>query len=387
MPSIQFPRHCTARPALAVLGLCALLFAGCSDKGSGRTAPAPVPVQTAVAEQRALPRTIAAIGTVQAVRSVALKSQVDGVIAQIHFREGDEVKAGDLLVSLDRRPFENSLRIARAELANAAAAAAQAATDAARYTTLDKQAVISKEEFDSLTTKEQTTRAQLQAKEAAVANAELQLGYTEIRAPIDGRTGQLNLHEGALVKANDSAFSLLTINQLAPISVAFAVPERLLDEVRASLAAGEIPVHLADRDNAALQTIGTLDFVDNTVDPATGMITLKARFANAGHQLWPGRFANVELRLGAETSQIVVPTPAVQAGQKGPQVFVVKADRTAELRPVVVARTAGEFTALASGVAAGETVVTDGQLRLVPGARVVPRTLEEAAHPAAPAAK
>lgn len=384
--SISSLRRSLLRP-LAQLGLGALLLAGCSDNRTQKAGTAPVPVQVAVAEMRALPRSLSAIGTAQALRTVAVKSQVDGVIATVHFREGDELKAGDLLVTLDRRPFENSLRMARAELANAAAAAAQAANDADRYNSPGKQDVISKEQFDTLQTKAQTTRSELQAREAAVANAELQLGYTAIRALIDGRTGQLNLHEGALVKANDASFSLVTINQLAPIAVAFAVPERVLDEVRAALAASGIDAHVTGRDNSAVQADGIVDFIDNTVDPATGMITLKARFANADHALWPGRFVNVELRLGSDAGRIVVPAPAVQAGQKGPQIFVVKSDRTVELRSVTVARTTEEFAALSAGVAAGETVVTDGQLRLVTGARIEVRTLEDAARPAPAAGK
>jgi multidrug efflux system membrane fusion protein len=379
--------RCSSLLPFALLGLGALFLAGCSENRTQKTGPSPVPVQVAAAERRALPRSLNAIGTAQALRTVAVKSQVDGVIATVHFREGDELKAGDLLVTLDQRPFENSLRMARAELANAAAAAAQAANDADRYNSPGKQDVISKEQFDTLQTKAQTTKSELQAREAAVANAELQLGYTSIRAPINGRTGQLNLHEGALVKANDASSSLVTINQLAPIAVAFAVPERVLDEVRAALAGDCIGVHVTGRDNATVQADGVVDFIDNTVDPSTGMITLKARFANADHALWPGRFVNVELRLGADADRIVVPAPAVQAGQKGPQIFVIKPDRTVELRPVTVARTTGDFAVLSAGVAAGETVVTDGQLRLVPGAKVEIRTLEDSARPAPAAGK
>jgi len=356
-----------------------VFLSGCGRDVATTRATPPVPVQVAVAAKQALPITQKAIGSVQALRGVAVKSQVDGIIQTINFNEGDEVKAGDLLVSLDRRPFENSLQMAKADLANARAQASRAATDEERYERLDQASVISKEQYAQLVTQAQTTKAQVDAKEAAVANAQLQLGYTEIRAPIDGRTGQLSLHEGALVKANDNAFSLVTINQLAPISVVFSVPERTLDAVRAALKAGSVAAHVSGRDDDAVQADGVVDFIDNTVDPTTGMITLKARFANADHALWPGRFVNVDLRLGTEADQIVVPTPAVQAGQKGKQIYVVKADHTVELRPVTVGRIAGDFTSIASGIEAGETVVTDGQLRLTPGARVEVRTLEEAA--------
>lgn len=355
-----------------------LLATGCGRNAANtRTAP-PVPVQVAKAVQQALPITQKAIGSVQALRGVAVKSQVDGIIQSVNFNEGDEVKAGDLLVSLDRRPFENSLQMAKADLVNARAQSARATKDAERYEKLDQASVVSKEQYAQLVTQAEMAKAQVDAKEAAVANAQLQLDYTEIRAPIDGRTGQLSLHEGALVKANDAAFSLVTINQMSPISVAFSVPERSLDAVRTALAAGSIAVHVMGRDNAAVQADGAVDFIDNTIDSTTGMITLKARFANADHALWPGRFVNVELRLGTEADQIVVPTPAVQAGQKGKQVYVVKPDQTVELRPVTVGRNAGELTSLASGVTADEIVVTDGQLRLVPGARVEVHTLGEA---------
>ncbi|MBK9990196.1 MAG: efflux RND transporter periplasmic adaptor subunit [Verrucomicrobia bacterium] len=375
---------CFLRSSFSLLAVIMVLaLGGCGRKDTAQRVAPPVPVQVSKAVKQALPVTLKAIGTVQALRGVAVKSQVDGIIKSVNFREGDEVKAGDLLVTLDRRPFENSLQMAKADLANARAQAARAATEAERYERLDQALVVSKEQYAQLVTQAATTKAQVDAKEAAVANSQLQLGYTEIRAPIDGRTGQLNLHEGALVKANDGVFSLVTINQLSPISVAFAVPERVLDAVRVAFAKEGIAVHVAGRDDDDVQADGVLDFIDNTVDPTTGMITLKARFTNEGHALWPGRFVNVEVRLGSEADQIVVPTPAVQTGQKGRQVFVVKADKTVDLRQVVVGRTVGELTSLVSGVSEGETVVTDGQLRLVPGSRIEVRTLEEAAQPRA----
>lgn len=357
----------------------ALFVAGCGKNVATTRSAQPVPVQVAKATRQAMPVTQRAIGTVQALRNVTVKSQVDGIIQSVAFKEGDEVKAGDLLVSLDQRPFENSLQIAQADLANARAQANRAAADAERYHQLDQASVVSKEQYAQLLTQAESTKAQVAAKEAVVANAQLQLGYAEIRAPIAGRTGQRLLHEGALVKANDAATSIVTINQLAPIYVAFAVPERLLDAVQAAFATNNMAVRVTGRDDAAVQADGVVDFVDNTVDTTTGMITLKARFENADHTLWPGRFVNVELRLGIEANQIVVPTSAVQVGQKGRQIYVMKDDNSVELRPVTVARAVGEQTSIAKGLAEGETVVTDGQLRLIPGAKVVVRSLEEAA--------
>lgn len=368
--------------AAALLAAAIVTASGCnrSSANAKSTAAAAVPVQIAVAQQRDVPRTIESIGTVQALRTVAVKSQVDGMIAQIHFREGDEVKAGDLLVTLDRRPFENSLRIARADLENARAEAAQADADLERYRNLDQQDVISKEQFTQLQTKDVTAHALVQAKEAAVANAELQLGYTQIRAPIAGRTGQLALHEGSLVKANDVNQTIVTLNQLAPITVAFSVPESTLSAVRAAMASAQATTTVVDRDNGITRGEGKVVFVDNSVDATTGTITLKAEFPNEDHALWPGQFVRTQLQVGVDHDAIVVPSSAVQVGQNGAQVFVVKPDHTVELRPVHVSRTFGDSSLLADGVHGGETVVTDGQLRLVPGTAIEVKTLAAAAN-------
>jgi multidrug efflux system membrane fusion protein len=373
---------------LLLLG--ALQYAGCkptsvTPKASGP--PPAVPVQVAVTQQRDVPRIIQSVGVVQALRTVAVKSQVDGMIAEIHFREGDEVKAGQLLITLDRRPFENSLRIARADLANARAESAKAAADLERYQRLDQQEAISKEQFALLTTKAETTRALVQAKEAAVANAELLLGYAQIRAPIAGRTGQLILHEGALVKANDVNQSIVTLNQLSPIATAFSVPERALADIRAVLGRDDAAVTVVDQTSGVSRSDGRLSFFDNAVDPTTGTITLKATFENADHALWPGQFVQVQTRVGLDRGALVVPSSAVQTGQDSTQIYVVKDDNTIDIRPVKVVRTAGDSTLLAGGVKPGETVVTDGHLRLTPGARVEPKTLSaftaEAAKPVA----
>jgi membrane fusion protein, multidrug efflux system len=367
----------SSRLLFVLLSAAASALTGC-NRSSGTTkiaAVPPVPVQTAVAQQQDVPRVIESVGAVQALRTVAVKSQVDGMIARIHFREGDEVKAGDLLIALDRRPFENSLRIARADLENARAEAAKADADLDRYKHLDQQEAISKEQFAQLETKDLTTHAQVQAKEAAVANAELQLGYAEIRAPIAGRTGQLVLHEGALVKANDVNQSIVTLNQLTPITAAFSVPESALTAIRAAIAEGRAAVTVLDRSSGLSRSDGKLTFVDNSVDPTTGTITLKAEFGNEDHALWPGQFVQVQTQVGVDRDAVVVPSAAVQNGQNGAQIFVVKEDHSVVLRPVHVLRSTGDMSLLADGVRAGETVVTDGQLRLVPGAKVEAKTL------------
>ncbi len=376
MSKINSCRKVFAIPA----GAFALALLGCNRTDAPKATASPaVPVQLATAVKQDVPRIIASIGNVQSMRSVAIKSQVDGIIAEIHFREGDEVKAGDRLVSLDRRPFENSLRIAKADLANARAEAAQAAADVDRYTRLDQNAAISKEQFAQILTKAETTKAQVLAKEASVANSELLYGYTQIRAPIAGRTGQLVLHEGALVKANDVNQSILSINQLAPIFVAFSVPEETLGAIRTALTDRRATVAVTERASQRTLAGGKLEFVDNAVDPNTGTITLKAVFDNADHALWPGQFVHVETQVDVDRDATVIPSSAVQTSQNGSQVYVVKPDRSVELRTVKIARNAGDTTLIADGVKAGETVVTDGQLRLVPGAKVEARTVAGAA--------
>jgi multidrug efflux system membrane fusion protein len=371
---IESPR--SLRAAVLVLACVAFFPAGCSRSpaGAGR-GPGAIPVQIGHATTQTVPITQDAIGAVQSLRTVTIKSQVDGVLAQIHFKEGADVAAGDLLITLDRRPYENNLRSARADLANARAQAEHARTEAERYQRLDQQQAISKEQLAQLLTDAESAQAQVQVREAAVANAELQFDYTEIRAPIAGRTGQLNLHEGALVKANDSGSSLVTINQLAPIAVAYSVPEASLASLHAAMAAGAVVVTASPHDGVGKPVEGRLDFTDNAVDATTGTILLKAVFANADHALWPGQFVDIVTRLGEETDAVVVPASAVQTGQRGSQVFVVKPDRTVDLREVRSGRSANGLTVILSGVKAGETVVTDGQLRLVPGAMVEPRPL------------
>lgn len=380
---MNFPRHLifTKRSTVIYSVWLLLTVAGCerAKPKSGATAPTVVPVQTAVARTEDVPRRLDSVGTVQALRMVAVKSQVDGVIAEVRFKEGENVRAGDLLVALDRRPFENSLRSARADLTIARAQADQAQADLDRYQRLNEQQAISKEEYVQYVTRAATTKAQLQAKEAAVANAELQLSYTEIRAPIAGRTGQRLLHEGAVVKANDNNFTLVTINQLVPIAVTYSVPEGALDEIRGAFAADRAVVTVRERATGLTRQNGKLEFVDNTVDPTTGMVTLKAVFPNEDSALWPGRFVYVVTEVGMDKSAIVVPSNAVQNSQKGATVYVVKPDQTVDLRKVTVARTVGDDTLLADGVAAGEVVVTDGQLRLLPGMKAESRQASGAA--------
>lgn len=359
-----------------------LFFAGCSgssnDSAPAGSSAAPVPVQAATVLREDVPEIIRSIGTVQSIRTVAVRSQVDGVIAKIDFKEGQEVAAGDLLVTLDRRPFENSLHIAQADLATSRANAVQAQADATRYQHLAEQSMVAQDTYTQLLTKAQTAKADVQSKEAALANAELQLGYTAIRAPIAGRTGQLQLHEGALIKANDPGSTIVVINQLTPISVAFSAPEDYFDRIRATQAQQPLAITVESRAEGVAPETGTLNFIDNSIDPATGTILLKAVFPNADHALWPGEFVNVDTQLSLQRNALVVPSTAVETGQDGSQVYVIKPDHTVELLPVKIARIFGNLTLIASGLDAGETVVTDGQLRLVPGVHVEITTLAQA---------
>lgn len=367
-----------------VLPICAaalcLLLAGCGRESAGAGARgAAVPVQVAQASRQSVPLVEQSVGSVQALRRVEVRAQVDGVVQAVHFQEGQSVQSGDLLVTLDRRPFENALAIARAQLASARAELAIAQQDAARYRELGTKSVVSAELLGQFIAKEETALAKVHAQEAAVANAELDLGYTEIRAPIAGRTGQRLLHEGTLVKARDAASTLVTIQQIAPIAVAYGVPERVLGTLQAAQAAGPVAVSCTTHDMTPRTLHGVLEFVDNTVDPTTGMVTLKAVFPNEDQALWPGRFVEVRTELGRDPAALVVPTAAVMPGQKGSQIFVVKADQTVELRPVQPVRSFEGLTLLGGNVVReGETVVTDGQLRLVPGVRVEIRTLDGA---------
>jgi multidrug efflux system membrane fusion protein len=361
--------------AVVLISLVALLISACSGD-AGKSAAPPVPVMTALVKRQSVPVNLISIGTVQSLRTVAVKSQVDGIIAEIHFKEGDEVKAGDLLVTLDRRPFENNVHMAEADLVTARAQVGHADADVERYKPLDEQSLVAKNTYMQFVTAAKIANATVQAREAALANAELQLGYASIVAPIDGRTGQLQLHEGALVKANDASTVLLTVNQLAPISVAYSLPETFLDRVRLALNAGKkLTATAVGTDAASKKADGTLEFIDNSVDSTTGTVLLKASFANTAHELWPGELVNVETALGMDENVIVVPSPAVQNGQAGTQVFVVKPDQTVELRSVKVDRVDGDLTVIANGLKEGETVVTDGQLRLASGTKVEVRLL------------
>ncbi len=379
-----------------------------------------------IAVSKAVPVQVRVVGTVQAYASVTLKSQLDGEVAHIHIVEGQEVKRGDLLFTLDRRPFEAALHQAEAnlgrdtaQLQQAEAAVAQvmaaekqaeanlardtaqlenATTQLRRYKGLMDDGAISKELYDQVRTTATALEATIQADQAAVTNARasvraaqatvenikavikadqavvenahVQLGYTTIRAPMDARAGNLLVRVGSAVKARDDTAQMLVLNQIHPIYVSFSVPEQYLPDVKKYLVAGSIRVEAFPRGQDDSPATGTLTFVNNTVDATTGTIQLKATFPNQRGILWPGQFVTVILTLTVQPDAVLIASQAVQTGQQGQYVYVMRPDLTVESRPITVDRTIGAKTVVAKGIAPGEKVVTDGQLQLVPGARV-----------------
>ena len=333
----------------------ALVLAGCSRAPAGKGL-APVPVLTALVVATNMPVLIdpPPFGHVLPISTVTIRPQIGGVIATVNFQEGQEVKKGDLLFTIDPRPSQAALARDRAQLENA-----QIQFD--REQKLFDQKLVSPDEFD-------TSKSARDALAATVQSDKLNLEYCEIRAPLDGRTGGLQFHEGNVVKSPDDV--LLTINQLHPIYAAFAVPERSLPEIQQQMRDRTLPVTATYENLAGEPPLGELTFVDNSVDPMTGTIQLKATFPNRRSTLWPGQFVQLALQLSQLTNAVVVPSQAVQIGQAGQFVFVVKADKTVEQRAVKTSVAVNGQTAIASGLRVGETVVTDGQLRLAPGTAV-----------------
>jgi membrane fusion protein, multidrug efflux system len=349
--------------------LCASLFTGACSTRTAQTAPSlAVPVSVVKAVQKTVPISLTAIGSGEAYSTVSIKSQVNAELEQVHFTQGEFVKKGQLLFTLDKRPFESALAQAQANLARDKAQAALDQVQSNRYRKLFDAGVTPKEQFDQMQANADAQEAAVHADEAAVQSAKLQLEYCTITSPIDGRTGALQVYPGNLVKQNDVPI-LIVINQITPLFVDFSIPEQYLGVVKEFMAKGRLQVEATPTGDTTPET-GTLTFVDNTVDQTTGTIKLKGTFPNGDHRLWPGQFSAVSLRLSVEENATIVPSQAVQTGQSGDFVYVVKSDLTAESRPVKVARTIGGDAVIAKGIEPGETVVTDGQLRLIPGIKV-----------------
>jgi len=340
----------------------------CSRKQQTPQKP-PVPVTAATAVQKTVPVQLSAIGNVEAYSTVSMKSQIGGVLTRVHFREGQDVNKGDLLFTIDPRPYEAALRQAEANLAKDNAQLANARKEVQRYAELVKKGYVAQEQYDQISTNAASFEAIVNADMAVVENARLQLKYCYIYSPLSGRTGNLMANEGNLIKANADT-AIVVINQVQPIYVTFSVPEQSLSEIKRYMSEAKLRVEaiLSKEDEKPEQ--GVLTFIDNAVDLTTGTIKLKGTFANKGKRLWPGQFVNAVLTLTSQPDAIVVPSQAIQSGQEGQYVFVIKDDLTVENRSVTAGRTINSETIIEKGLQAGEKIVTDGQLRLVPGAKI-----------------
>jgi multidrug efflux system membrane fusion protein len=363
-----------SRRAFAAIALASSLACSKAQK-----APPPdlVPVRAGTVVARSVPVQIRNVGSVQPYNTVTVRALVNGEILQVHFREGQEVHKGELLFTIDPRPYEAALAQAEAALARDRAQLENAEADAKRYADLVKKDYVTQQQYDSVRANAQAYAATVRADQAAADRSRLDLGYCTIRSPLDGRTGVVMVQGGNVVKANDA--TLVTINQVVPVYVAVAVPERDLPEVRRRQAEGPLDVEALDPATGKLLARGKLTFIDNTVDKTTGTITLKATFENADRVLWPGEFVNALITLSTLSAAVVAPQGAVQTGQQGTYVYVLKADQTVEPRPVTVGRNLADGAVIDKGLAAGERVVTDGQLRLRPGSKVEILEAEKAA--------
>ena len=338
-----------------------------SGRGGGQNPP--VPVTAAQVEQKSVPFDVQAIGTVIAASTVAVRAQITGELMSVHFKEGDEVKEGQVLFTLDKRPFEATLQQAEATLQKDLAQLANAKAQATRYQDLLQRGIAPREQVDQILTQAAALEGTVAADRANVQSARVQLDYATIEAPISGRTGLLQVHKGNLVRANDT-LPIVNINRITPVYVTFAIPESMLPQFKQYMTAGTIRVEAQAPNDTGRPSTGRIDFIDIAVDNTTGTIKVKGTFPNEDRKLTPGQFVNVNVTLTTDANATVVPTAAVQSGQQGTYVYVIKSDNTAELRPVTVARTHGDDSIIRTGVKPGETIVTDGQLRLVPGSRV-----------------
>lgn len=347
-----------------------VLLAACSGgKQEQRMKADVVPVTADKAAQKNVPVQISAIGTVEAYSTVGIKAQAGGELTQVSFKEGQDVSKGDLLFTIDTRQYEAALRQAEAVLARDTVQIENARQDVLRYDELVRKGYVARQQYDQVRTNAAALEATVNADKAMVENARLQLKYCSIYAPITGRTGSLIVNQGNLIKANADN-PMVVINQIQPVYVGFSIPEKYLQDIKKYNLLGRATVEAVLSKDDDHPAEGLLTFIDNAVDSTTGTIRLKATFANKEKQLWPGQYVNVVMTLATDPNAIVVPSKAVQTGQNGQYVFVVKGDLTVEYRAIVVARTLDDETVIEKGLDAGEQVVTDGQLRLTPGAKV-----------------
>jgi multidrug efflux system membrane fusion protein len=399
-------------PAPFTIGIILLAFIalpGCGDRtvsadkggsvkgGRGRGGDqGPVPVLVATVGAKTVPINIDVIGNVEAYSTISVKAQVGGQLTIVSFHEGDFVKKDDLLFTIDPRPYQGQLNQAEANLARDTAALSQAEAnlakdmanekyarvEAGRYQKLADQGIVSREQTDQIGSNAdalaqavladraaiESAKAQIISSKSSVENAKVQLSYTAILSPIDGRTGNLTVKQGNIVAPN--TMELMTITEMEPIYVTFSVPEAQLADIKKYMAQGKLSVYASPQDNAVHQEVGVLTFIDNSVDSTTGTIKLKGTFQNADKQLWPGQFVRVTLRLTTRPNAVVIPNQAIQNGQDGQFVYVVKDDMRVEMRPVVTSTRVDQELVVDSGLRPGEKIVTEGQLRLAPNTRV-----------------
>lgn len=368
---MSFPSRPVTIASSTILVALLLAFAGCKEKaapggkGGARGAGA-APVLVGKVTRKPAPITLEAVGVVEAIHTAALRSQVTGTILNVGFQEGQDVEAGRLLFELDPRPFQNALNSAEASLEQVRAQLENARLQVARYTSLNMGSIVTKEQFQQIEVAERVLATQEVVGQNAVATARLQLDYCSIRAPFAGRTGGLGARVGDLVRASDATNSLVTINQLSPIYVTFGVPQQHLAVLARYRAAGTIAVAATPPGAEQSTETGDLTFLDNAVDPATGTLKLKATFPNPAQRLWPGQYTAVRITLAAP-EVLTIASAAIQNGQNGQYVFVVKGDLTAEMRPVTIERTVDGDSVIAAGLKEGETVIIDGQFRVTAG--------------------
>ncbi len=348
-------------PIFAVL----LLVTACKGGDKKPSGPPAVAVAVATAVKKDVPRDVRAVGSVEPFASVLVVPQVGGTLESASFQPGQEVTAGQALFKIDPRPYQAVVTEQEAMVSKAEAEAKYATSQAERYRALLSKEYVSKGEYDDLTSKAQSLKATLQAARASLETAKLNLSYTDVRSPLNGRTGDMLVKPGNIVRANDASSPLVKIDQFRPIFVRFTIPEQYVSALRSS---GPPPVIRAETQSGPVT--GSLDFIDSSVDRTTGSILLKAKFDNEDGKLWPGIFVPVTISIGIAQGVIVVPSESILPGQKGPYLFVVNRENKVENRQVVVDIGGKDETALKSGVNEGETVVTDGQLNLAPGATV-----------------
>ncbi len=361
-----------AAVAVAVLAGAGYLIADSVTTAAPKQArgeAAAVPVVMAAATARQVPVTVGVIGTVEAYSMVTVKSRVDGQLISAAFTEGQSVKQGDLLFNIDPRPFEASVAQAEAMLARDQATLEGTRKDLERYQQLAKQGVSSRQQLDQTAAAEKAQQATVKADQASLQSARLQLEYTRIYSPVDGRTGSILVDVGNLVKANDTN-ALVTINQVEPINVSFSVPEKYLPEIKRRMASGTLQVTARPPGSDAQPNIGKVTFVNNAADTTTGTIQLKGTFGNQDEALTPGQLVDTVLTLYTIDNAVTVPDSAIQSSQRGSAVYVVKDDMTVEFRPVITSVSKDGYTVIDDGLAAGEQVVLEGQLRLTKGTKV-----------------